>query len=463
MFPTRSRHRNRVKKEDSAGREENNGDAVFHGKVLLVEGIGGSAVPSCTNPRGLPSARAASAVSWSPKGENDMTPTSIRKVHGLMALPILIFVASSAGAQDVNVQGKGVIRVSSVAELYAAVNDPDNAGVRIVVAPGTYFLDPTQPNGGRLELQQDMEIIGQHGDATGVVIDATNLTADSYRLDFGFTAPVRMGRGSNALEWMTVQNASLPAAAGVETDLLGVGATSVRVAHIIAQRNPIGIDFRNPSTFNGRVLHGVAEDNVLRHNTAQNGIGIRVVNTNGVTRATAWITLRRNRSYGNLRGMFASNLNSSGNVILIESRADQFTNNIAGCELQAGTSTGGVANSNLLVFHAEHDVISDNDGSSEHPGPSGLGVFGADSTVAPELTSGNLLQIVLTGVRFSGNHPDSDVLAWGAHGNDGVFPGTDNHVELLLKGISRRAALRIVDSDPPDPNGTNTVVMREAF
>ena len=381
-----------------------------------------------------------------------------------MALPILFLVASSAGAQHVDVHGRGVIHVSTTGELYAAVNDPDNAGVRIVIAPGTYFLDPTQLNGGRLELQQDMEIVGFTGDASAVIIDAANLPEDSYHVDLGLTGAVRMGRGSNALEWMTVQSANPPATGAVETDLLGVGASSVRVAHIIAQGNQIGINFRNPPTLNGRLLRGVAEDNVLRHNTGQpNGTGLRVVNSGGVTRATAWVTLRRNRSYGNLRGFFASNLNSSGNVILIESREDEFTNNIAGCELQAGTSTSGVANSNLMVFDAEHDVISDNDGPPGHPGPSGLGAFGADSTVAPNLTSANLLQIALTDVRFSGNHPDTDVLAWGAHGNDGVFPGTDNHVELLLKRISGHAALEIVDSDPPDPKGTNTVVVRRAF
>src|SRR5712692_5819966 len=71
-------------------------------------------------------------------------------------------------------QGRRVIHVSSVGELYVAVNDPDNAGVRIVMAPGIYFLDPTQPTGGRLELQQDMEIIGHAGDASAVVIDAAN-------------------------------------------------------------------------------------------------------------------------------------------------------------------------------------------------------------------------------------------------------------------------------------------------
>ena len=50
------------------------------------------------------------------------------------------------------------IYVSSIAGLYAAVNDPDNAGNLIILAPGTYVLNAAFPNGGRLELQDDMSL-----------------------------------------------------------------------------------------------------------------------------------------------------------------------------------------------------------------------------------------------------------------------------------------------------------------
>jgi hypothetical protein len=73
---------------------------------------------------------------------------------------IVLFPAVLIRAQD-----RRVIHLSSVAELYNAVNDPANAGSRIVMAPGIYFLDPTQPNGGRLEFQQDMDLVGQRGAA----------------------------------------------------------------------------------------------------------------------------------------------------------------------------------------------------------------------------------------------------------------------------------------------------------
>jgi hypothetical protein len=192
---------------------------------------------------------------------------SLKSPFGFV-LAILAVIASFPAATT-GAQGGRTIHVSSVAELYAAVNDPDNAGARIVIEPGTYLLDPTQPNSGRLELQQDIEVIGRHGDAHAVVIDAWTLPPESFRVDFGNTGPVRMGRGSNALEWVTVQNTSLPEAAAVETDLLGASATIVRLAHIIAHGNQAGIDFRNVS--NGRVLHGVAEDNDLRGTGWQRG------------------------------------------------------------------------------------------------------------------------------------------------------------------------------------------------
>jgi hypothetical protein len=216
----------------------------------------------------------------------------------------------------------------------------------------------------------------------------------------------------------------------------------------------------------GRVLHGIAEDNVLRENTAAGGAGygIRAINTAGVVGATVWVTLRGNRSYGNISGLLAANNNSSSNLILIESTSNRFTDNEAGCILLAANSTGSVADSNVLVFNADGDVIADNDGPPSGPLPGGIDAVGGSAAVAQsDLTTANLLQIALAGVRFSGNHPDSDVNAFGARGTSGVLPGTNNHVEILLKGLSRHAALSIVDSDPPDPNSTNTVVVRKAF
>src|SRR3954454_19450026 len=73
------------------------------------------------------------------------------------------------------------IIVANIEELYTAVNDPQNAGSEIDIAPGVYMLsvnDPMgapRPNGGRLQLQQDMSLLGVVGDRGAVTIDANDL------------------------------------------------------------------------------------------------------------------------------------------------------------------------------------------------------------------------------------------------------------------------------------------------
>ena len=73
--------------------------------------------------------------------------------------------------------------VSTTPELYEAINDPGNAGAQVVLTAGAYALDPhASLNGGRLELQENMELVGVAGDAGAVVIDAAPLESGSYRM-----------------------------------------------------------------------------------------------------------------------------------------------------------------------------------------------------------------------------------------------------------------------------------------
>ena len=75
--------------------------------------------------------------------------------------------------------------VSTVAELYAAINDPANdpvngVGVTIVLAPGPpYVLSANAlgaaPTAGRLDLRRDMSLIGVNGVPSAVTIDASSL------------------------------------------------------------------------------------------------------------------------------------------------------------------------------------------------------------------------------------------------------------------------------------------------
>ena len=102
---------------------------------------------------------------------------------------------------------KRPVVVFNVEQLYSAVNDPQNAGRQIVLAPGAYFLSVNgpggvaRPNGGRLELQVNMSLQGVIDDRDAVVIDAANLPRTSFVAPpVPLTAAIRLGRGSNSID-----------------------------------------------------------------------------------------------------------------------------------------------------------------------------------------------------------------------------------------------------------------------
>jgi hypothetical protein len=66
-------------------------------------------------------------------------------------------------ANNANNRTEKKIYVLDVVQLYDVVNDPSNAGSEITLSPGIYMLSSSYPNGGRLELQADMELRGQPG------------------------------------------------------------------------------------------------------------------------------------------------------------------------------------------------------------------------------------------------------------------------------------------------------------
>src|SRR5687768_7656459 len=75
------------------------------------------------------------------------------------------------------------VEVTDVEELYEAVNDPDLAPARIVLAANLYMLDEKdgngddRPNGGRLDLKAGVDLRGVPGNPVGAVIDASELAA----------------------------------------------------------------------------------------------------------------------------------------------------------------------------------------------------------------------------------------------------------------------------------------------
>src|SRR5258708_24069465 len=88
--------------------------------------------------------------------------------RALAAVLIQFLAVGLAAAQQ-----RPEVRVSTVRQLYQAVNNPAHQGVTVVLETGTYVLDPAADvNLGRLELQPDMGLRGAGGNAADTVIDA---------------------------------------------------------------------------------------------------------------------------------------------------------------------------------------------------------------------------------------------------------------------------------------------------
>ena len=133
---------------------------------------------------------------------------------------------------------KKKIYVSNLEELYAAVNDPGRAGTEVILAAGTYVLNASYPNGGRLELQTDMSLRGQPGNSDAAIIDQSSLPTSSFVIPAGRTGGIRMGKGTNSLEWLSTVGGAVSANpfSVINTDLLST-ETNIRILHVYINVN----------------------------------------------------------------------------------------------------------------------------------------------------------------------------------------------------------------------------------
>ena len=366
------------------------------------------------------------------------------------------------------------IYVSDISQLYAAVNDHANTGSKIVLAPGTYTLNANHPNAGRLELLENMELEGQPGHPEQVIIDASALPGTSFNPPLNFPTPrtgaIRIGRGTNSIEWLTaLGNSSQSALSVIDADLISTPVAHVRVAHCIVTGGRIGINLRSPgSAANGRILEAEIADNDIKENLVEFGQGIELQNAAGANGAIIRATLHGNYVHGNKVGMGAWNNNSANTVtnsnsISIQSNADRFDENGIGIYLSAalnqGTST--TANENFLHFEAQGTSIRNNIGVPPpyvfNPAPGGIYAIGGSSLKGGAAeASNNRLEISLWGCPVSGNQ-GRDIKAYGAFSNSASLAGTNNVVEIQLHGVSKDAIVVSIPSLPSEPAGTNIV------
>ena len=364
------------------------------------------------------------------------------------------------------------ITVSDLNDLYAAVNDADNENTLIILLPGTYSLSANYPNGGRIELQKDMALQGQPGHPESVIIDASALPANSFNPPLGFpaarTGAIRMGKGNNAIQWLTIKgNATSQALSVIDTDLIGDSACHITIEHTIVSGGRIGIDLRNVGLANkNRTIEAQLADNEVTENLVQQGQGIEIQNTNGASGAVIHAVLNRNYVHRNKIGIRSFNNNANNTKtdfgsITIQSSADRFEENGIGIFLAAalnqGTSTS--SNNNNLVFEANGSSVQNNRGiippDITDPAPGGMYVAGSLSANSGE-ASNNVLKLSLSGCILSDNNGPG-IKAYGYLSIPGILYGTNNSATITLNGVSANAVVTAISSVPSEPEETNII------
>ena len=358
------------------------------------------------------------------------------------------------------------VNVANLEELYSAVNNPQNAGMQILIAPGIYMLSVNDPNGaarpnsGRLELQENMSLQGAVGDRSSVVIDAANLPASSYNNapPIELTAAIRMGRGSNSLEWLTVRNA-VNGISNITTDLVLPGTVHIRVAHVASSNSQRGIDVRNIGpAMAGRVIEAQIVDNDVYNNRIGSfGEGLRFVNNFGADGGRIVATLSDNRSYNNYLGLIMEDNGGSFANISVSSSRDQFFENGLGALVGGGLSAPDLANGNTVNFTAKGTSFVNNNGLNNFD-HGGLIIIGGENTSIPNGTSNNTVNVNLSGCKIGFNQL-FDLEAVGARSSIGA-PGTNNHVTLDISNAGRNRIRQFFANSIPDlPRLGNTVTV----
>ncbi len=351
-----------------------------------------------------------------------------------------------------------LVNVANLEELYTAVNNPQNAGNQIVMAPGVYLLsvnDPNgaaRPNGGRLELQENMSLRGVGGNRGAVIIDAAALPASSYTTPITGTGAIRTGKGTNAVEWLTVRNA-VGGGAGIIVHLSAAGTAFVRIAHCVSTGNLRGIDIRNiGNSPTGFVIEAEIVDNDLHNNRIQTATGLRIINTQGSNTSVVNAYLSGNRMFDNQQGMIVENLGSTnGGIVSVYSSGDRFFEN-GGATV--GGSFGPTTNS-TVNFTAVGSVFENNNGFTDFY-RGGLSVAGSVSFQTANGGSNNTANVTLRNCRFANNQV-ADFAAYGASSLPvSIGPaGTNNRANVRLFGTVIPNLIK-ADSSPENLLGMNS-------
>lgn len=352
-----------------------------------------------------------------------------------------------------------LVNVATVEELYAAVNNSANAGNQIVMTAGVYALSvndgsgAARPNGGRLELQENMSLRGVAGNRGAVIIDAANLPTSSYAAPIANTGAIRTGRGANAVEWLTVRNA-VGGGAGIIVHLNAPGGTAfVRIAHCVSTGSPRGVDIRNVgNSATGYILEAELVDNDFNGNRVSTAQGLRIINTGGASNSIVTVYLSGNRIFDNQQGLLVENIGSTnGGIVSVYSSGDRFYENGGGAFIGGAL---GPTNNSTSNFTAVGSTFENNNGFTDFY-RGGLNVAGGASFQTANGGSNNTANVVLRNCRFANNQV-SDLAVYGASSLPASIglSGTNNRANVRLIGTPIQNIVT-ADSDPP-PAGTNS-------
>lgn len=368
------------------------------------------------------------------------------------ALLAALLVATSLLVPAVAAAGK-VIVVPDVGALYRHVNDATNAGALLVLtSPTPYRLSRQSLNGGRLELQKDMSLLGL---GATTIIDASQLLPDDYTVSGNFkSGAVRLGRGSNSLTNLTVRNAANGPSA-ITTDLVDAPSGRIQITGVVASNSQRGLDIRNINVAS-RMLDVSIANSYFVDNAQGPGLGLRIANISAPN-STIRVSMAASHANGNVVGCLAANLNTSNSTIAITSSADTFDGNGNGCAFIAGLrQAGGEVRGNSITVDAYASRFSDNtdDPPATFPERGGIIAVGGQNVDAISPASNNSLRINLYAVTM-GNNGGSDLKAWGAFSPAAQPAGTYNSVVVRLIGTTARSP-QSTPSDPPEPAGLGT-------
>ena len=395
------------------------------------------------------------------------------KIRSIAAAAAVFVFAANAAAQvstagerqnEGDQERRNQVIVFNVDQLYAAVNDSQNAGREIVAAPGIYILSATdssgapRPNGGRLEFQEDMSLVGVVGDRTAVVISGINLPASvlpNAPIPFG---AIRLGRGRNVVEWLTVRD-TRGGQGNIVTSLAYSGTQYVRVAHVASTGAPTNLSIF--SFGSAPVLEVDLVDNDLFDAVGGLRLGLRIRNSSGATGGVINARLIGNRVWGNQFNIII-NTAATGATTNVTSVANNYFDNGNGLTLVGALNSSG----NTLNFQGFADSYTNNNAGSAFERGGLVMVAGDKGAPTPGTTAipanNNTVNASLYACRFSGNER-WDLAAIGARSFAGSVggPGDNNHVTVNLAGIPRRPPFVefFAHSIPPEYSATNSVTV----